>query len=268
MIESETVWFDGSASSDPDGTIVSYEWDFGDGEPPESGVNVSHVYSTDGIYTVTLTVTDDDDATCTDDAIVTVLTPAGAIDDLINIVEGMNLQQGIENSLDAKLDAAQDALIVANADQRNDAIKKLEALIQAVEAQRGKKLTNEQADQLVEYINRIISALSDPPLIPRPVITNLPENLLLNQNSPNPFNPATTIEYGIPAGTSRYVTLKVYDLRGALVKTLVDNFNSSGVYSVVWDGTDKSGNRVSSGIYIYTLQAGEFTKSNKMMLMR
>ncbi len=87
-------------------------------------------------------------------------------------------------------------------------------------------------------------------------------------NSPDPFNPETTISYGIPDGTSGYVTLKVFDLRGALVKTLVNQAGSPGLYSIVRDGTDISGNRVSSGVYLYTIHAGEFTRSNKMMLMR
>lgn len=96
----------------------------------------------------------------------------------------------------------------------------------------------------------------------------VPGNYELAQNSPNPFNPATTIDYGIPDGVSGNVTLKVFDLRGAVVKTLVNHAGSPGMYSVVWDGTDTSGNRVSSGVYIYTIQASEFTRSNKMMLMR
>ena len=57
-------------------------------------------------------------------------------------------------------------------------------------------------------------------------------------------------------------------MRGALVRTLVDEFSSPGVHSVIWNGTDETGNRVSSGIYIYKLQAWEFTKSNKMLLIR
>ena len=64
------------------------------------------------------------------------------------------------------------------------------------------------------------------------------------------------------------VKLNVYDLRGALVKTLVDEVRSPGHHSVVWEANDNYGHKVSSGIYIYQLQAGEFTKSNKMILMR
>jgi len=71
----EVVFFDGSSSSDPDGTIVSYAWDFGDGSPPAQGASVNHSYILPGIYTVTLTVTDNDGATATDTAIVTVTAP-------------------------------------------------------------------------------------------------------------------------------------------------------------------------------------------------
>jgi PKD repeat protein len=68
----ETAYFNGTNSYDPDGTIVSYDWDFGDGNMG-SGITASHVYSTDGIFTVTLTVTDNDGANDTDTCVVTVL---------------------------------------------------------------------------------------------------------------------------------------------------------------------------------------------------
>jgi len=83
-------------------------------------------------------------------------TPARAMQDLIDTVELMNLQQGIDNSLDAKLTAALDALEAVNAGQREDAINKLNAFINEVEAQREKKITNEQADCLIAKATAII----------------------------------------------------------------------------------------------------------------
>ena len=103
---------------------------------------------------------------------------------------------------------------------------------------------------------------------PTSVENKVPFKFILEQNSPNPFNPTTTITYTIPAGISELVSLKIHDLRGALVRTLVDHDNSPGVHSVVWDGKDETGSKASSGVYFYKLQAGNFTKSNKMILMR
>ena len=96
----------------------------------------------------------------------------------------------------------------------------------------------------------------------------LPKVLKLSQNYPNPFNPITKIEYMITSDSSKHVNLNIYDLRGTLVRTLVDEFRNPGIHSVVWDGIDKTGNRVSSGVYIYRLQAGGFSKTNKMLLIR
>jgi len=161
VLANEGATFDGSLSYDTDGAIVSFDWDFGD-EVTAAGVIVTHAYSAPGTYTATLLVTDESGLMDTDTAEVTVLTPAQAIDELTCIVEDMNLQQGIENSLDAKLEAMQDALVAANAGVREDAVNKLEAFVNAVEAQRGKQLTDAQADELVFYADWIISALSEP----------------------------------------------------------------------------------------------------------
>ncbi len=84
-----------------------------------------------------------------------------AIVELISFVEEMeDLPQGIENSLVAKLEAVQDALVAANAEVREDAVNKLEAFVNAVEAQRDKALTDAQADELVTYAGWIIAKLS------------------------------------------------------------------------------------------------------------
>ncbi|MFC1574097.1 SBBP repeat-containing protein, partial [Candidatus Latescibacterota bacterium] len=99
-------------------------------------------------------------------------------------------------------------------------------------------------------------------------LTQIPEKYTLDNNYPNPFNPSTTISYAIPAGTSEHVSLKVYDLRGALVRTIVNEIGNPGTHSVVWDGTDESGNRVSSGVYIYQLKAGKFTGTKRMLFIK
>ena len=94
------------------------------------------------------------------------------------------------------------------------------------------------------------------------------EEFQMLQNSPNPFNPTTTIQYTIPADYNGQVTLKIYDIRGALVKTLVDEHKNPGVYNVQWDGMDITGKQVSSGLYLYQLKAGMKILSGKMTFMR
>ncbi|HUU28590.1 MAG TPA: two-component regulator propeller domain-containing protein [archaeon] len=96
----------------------------------------------------------------------------------------------------------------------------------------------------------------------------LPRVFSLSQNSPNPFNPSTTISYSIPEGILTPVSLKVYDLRGKLARTLIQGARPAGVYSVYWDGTDEAGRQLSSGVYFYRLQAGEFTQTRKMVLLK
>jgi Tol biopolymer transport system component len=106
-----------------------------------------------------------------------------------------------------------------------------------------------------------------------PTVTQVQENesipavFNLYQNSPNPFNPSTTIQYSLPAGIG-HLNLNIYDMRGALVRTLAGGNAHPGRYSVVWDGKDMTGKNVSSGMYVYRLKAGAFTESRKMLLMR
>ncbi len=88
-----------------------------------------------------------------------VISLAGAINEVVELVTTFNLQQGISNSLDAKLGNAREALEASNAGQRQDAVNKLEAFINAVEAQRSEKLTEAQADQLIAMAQRILSVL-------------------------------------------------------------------------------------------------------------
>lgn len=111
--------------------------------------------------------------------------------------------------------------------------------------------------------NAIVGVADDRPAIP--------SQFSLDQNYPNPFNPTTNIGFEIPqrGGSERgFTELKIYDVLGREIKTLVSEELSPGSYKVEWDGTNQSGQRVSSGIYFYRLVSGEFSQIRKMILMR
>lgn len=108
-------------------------------------------------YTVTLTVTDNAGASGSDTLTITVQTPAQATPSLIDLVQTYNLQQGIENSLDAKLGAAYDSLNDLNQNNNAAALNSLQAFINAVNAQRGNQITEEQADILIQKAQEIIN---------------------------------------------------------------------------------------------------------------
>ncbi len=94
-----------------------------------------------------------------------------------------------------------------------------------------------------------------------------PEQYVLEQNYPNPFNPSTSIRFSLPADNT--ISLIVYDMVGREVKTLIASQETAkGAYQVEWDGTNNAGQGVASGSYVYTLKHGNFSKSQKMMLVR
>ncbi|MFH1335865.1 MAG: FlgD immunoglobulin-like domain containing protein, partial [Candidatus Zixiibacteriota bacterium] len=90
---------------------------------------------------------------------------------------------------------------------------------------------------------------------------------------PNPFNPITTIHFTVFSRQSTVhspilTSLRIYNILGETVKTLVDEFKGKGSYTVVWDGKDDKGEEVASGIYFYRLKSGEFSEAKKMLLLR
>ena len=95
----------------------------------------------------------------------------------------------------------------------------------------------------------------------------------LQQNYPNPFNTSTLIPFTVHGEQKTengpiHTTLKVYNIRGALVRTLVDDERKSGEYQVIWDGKNERGEAVASGIYFYKLKAGGYSETKKMILLR
>ena len=88
----------------------------------------------------------------------------------------------------------------------------------------------------------------------------------LHQNYPNPFNPTTQIRYDLPL--YEYVTVIIYDVMGRKIKSLINTNQEAGYRSITWDATNDLGQPVSAGMYIYTIQAGEFRKTRKMVLLK
>ena len=119
----------------------------------------------------------------------------------------------------------------------------------------------------------------------------LPATFQLSQNEPNPFNPTTTINYTLPEARSKMqetrqmtkddgqesslgsgllplVSLKIFNILGQEVRTLVDEIQEPGYYSVTWDGKDSFGNDVTSGMYFYRLAAGGYSEMKRMVLLK
>jgi serine protease AprX len=100
---------------------------------------------------------------------------------------------------------------------------------------------------------------------------SLPTEFSLEQNYPNPFNPVTTIRFKVKGERLKAPTptsLKIYNILGQLVRTIVDEPKSAGEYEVVWDGKNERGEEMASGIYFYRLKAGDFTETRKMLLLK
>ncbi|MDI6793281.1 MAG: putative Ig domain-containing protein, partial [bacterium] len=114
--------------------------------------------------------------------------------------------------------------------------------------------------------NYPITAISEGADVLIGVGLSIPVAFDLFQNYPNPFQAATSISYQLPE--EAFATLEVYNLSGQLVKTLVKEKKPAGWYSVKWDGRDSSGKAAASGVYLYRLTAGGFTRVEKMIILK
>ncbi len=94
----------------------------------------------------------------------------------------------------------------------------------------------------------------------------IPDVYALHQNYPNPFNPVTTLRYDLPEDAM--VTIMIYDIMGRRIKTLVNIDQTAGYRSIHWNATNNLGQSVSAGMYIYTIQAGDFRQTRKMVLLK
>jgi PKD repeat protein len=271
--ENTPIQFDGTGSSDPDGTIVSYEWDFGDGSSG-TGATPTHSYALAGPYVAQLCVTDEDSARSCCETDVTVLPPSaveiasfaatvGA--GVVNVswttsFEQDNLGFFVERADDGATTYARlnpDAMVEAHVGgNSNQPYGYVDATVQA----RHRYVYRLVAVDNMGHEDHVATSLEVA------VSTAAPTRLVLNQNQPNPFNPATTISFALPE--AGHVTLRVYDAQGHLVRTLVNEDRSADFHSVEWDGRDDAGAALGSGVYLYRLETARTVLQQKMVLMK
>lgn len=120
-------------------------------------------------------------------------------------------------------------------------------------------ITNNGSNSVTVLKNSILSRSSDRK-------EQLPKKFALYQNYPNPFNPTTVIRYDLPVASK--VNLKIYNILGQRVATLVSAYQNAGRKSVIWDGKNDAGNRVGSGIYIYRIKTDKFRKCLKLVILK
>ena len=119
-------------------------------------------------------------------------------------------------------------------------------------------------DEYLDILNLVIQLISEGGF---EIEESKPESVeFAMDNHPNPFNPETNINFTI--GSDVNVKLNIYNIRGQLVKTLVNENFKAGNHSILWNGTDFNNNQVSSGIYFYRLEAGSNSVTQKMLLMK
>ena len=98
------------------------------------------------------------------------------------------------------------------------------------------------------------------------ILSSIPEEFYLGQNYPNPFNPITQMEYSLPQRSK--VVISIYNVLGQEIKSLINKEQDYGYHSVSWDGTDRLGKSVASGVYFTQMRSGGFSQSKKMLLLK
>ena len=88
----------------------------------------------------------------------------------------------------------------------------------------------------------------------------------MHNDYPNPFNPITTLRYDLPENS--LVTITIYDMLGRVVSNLVSSQQNAGYKSIQWNATNNQGQPVSAGLYLYSIEAGEFRQTKKMVLLK
>ena len=131
---------------------------------------------------------------------------------------------------------------------------------------RNSQVRNESLQALGRRVRDLAKILENPSLAANDRTTPIPSAYHLYQNYPNPFNPVTEIAFDLPEAVQ--VELKVFNILGQEVATLLDAVRPAGAYRVQWDSKNVSGMTVASGVYVYQIKAGKFVDAKKMVLIR
>jgi hypothetical protein len=187
----------------------------------------------------------------------------GLITDLEGSINSSGLPNGTKTSLTSSLKNAVKSLTKGN---NTAAGSQIEAFINKVEAQYGKKIDGATANAFITMANAIIDAIQNSlakngSAETTSSIEAAPAAYKLNQNYPNPFNPSTSISFSVP--NDGHVSLSIYDVLGNEVAVLEDGFKSAGTYSYSFDASD-----LTSGIYVYTIRSSTFVETKKMLLIK
>lgn len=125
--------------------------------------------------------------------------------------------------------------------------------------------TDSESEQIVQEVGSTISVTVTVTSLATGELS-LPDRFSLSQNYPNPFNSATAIMYDLP--TPSRVKIEIFNVLGQTVRTLADDEKPAGSHRVTWDGNTSSGRPAATGVYLYRIQAGDFVKTKRMLLLR
>ncbi len=230
----ESVTFNGSGSSDPDGQIIQYSWVFGDGNTSNQ-MNTTHSYSQAGQYNYSLTVTDNLGATGQTTGQITISNEPSRW--TINPMNGI-ISPGGEQSILITFDAL-------NLPEGN---------------YNGQISITSNGGNINIPVTIFVSTSAEAEVNDNNIYT-----YKLEQNYPNPFNPSTTIRWSLAKGSE--VTLKVFNLMGEEIGTILNEYKSAGTYETTFDISNLK-KTLSSGVYFYTLTADKYVESKKFVLLK